>query len=87
MNTFPPLQDGVLYLVGDGSEKPKPGTQNPVTQKGRKGTHKLWFWGICCVLLIGGWDVYRIPVAFRIILPNTHPDYRKEKQITPIFAD
>jgi Transposase DDE domain len=28
--------------------------------------------------LIVAWDVYRIPVAFRIILPKTHPDYRTE---------
>jgi hypothetical protein len=33
------------------------------------------------VLLIVAWDVYRIPVAFRIILPKTHPDYRTENAL------
>jgi hypothetical protein len=32
-------------------------------------------------LLIVAWDVYRIPVAFRIILPKTHPDYRTENAL------
>jgi hypothetical protein len=27
------------------------------------------------------WDVYRIPVSFRIILPKTHPNYRKENTL------
>jgi IS4 transposase len=52
-----------------------------VTQKGRKGKNKPWFWGIRFVLLIVCWDVYRIPVGFRIILPKSHPDYRTENAL------
>ena len=44
-NTLPPPKDGTLYLGGDGSVKPKRGTQNPVAQKGRKSEHQPWFWG------------------------------------------
>jgi hypothetical protein len=67
LNTLPPPQDGRLYVVGDGSEKPKRGTQNPMSQKGRKSEHHPWFFGIRFALLIVHWDVYRFPVAFRLI--------------------
>jgi hypothetical protein len=78
---FPPPTDGVLYLVGDGSQADKRGTKNPVVQKGRKSRYSSWFVGIRFVLLIASWDVYRIPVAFRIILPKTHLDYKNENTL------
>jgi hypothetical protein len=43
--------------------------------------NKDWFFGIRFALLIVAWDVYRIPVAFRIILPKSHPGYRKENTL------
>ena len=78
---FPPPEDGVLYLWGDGSEAPKRGKKNPVAQKGRKSKHHPWFFGIRFGLLMAQWDVYRIPVAFRLILPKTHPNYRNENTL------
>ncbi len=81
MQQFPPPKDGVLYLVGDGSKADKRGTKNPVVQKGRKHRHAPWFMGIRFVLLAACWDVYRIPVSFRIILPKTHPDYHNENTL------
>jgi hypothetical protein len=33
--TLPPPTNGGLYLFGDGSHADKPGTKNPVVQKGR----------------------------------------------------
>lgn len=81
LNTLPPPQDGILYVVGDGSEKPKRGKKNPLAQKGRKGTTKPWFFGVRFALLIVNWDVYRLPVAFRPIRPKTHPEYRKENDL------
>jgi hypothetical protein len=77
-NTLPPPKDGTLHLVGDGSEKPKRGTQNPLAQKGRKSEPHPWFFGIRFALLIANWDVYRLPVAFRLIRPKSHPEYRTE---------
>jgi hypothetical protein len=44
-NALPPPKDGTLYLVGDGSVKPKRGAQHPVAQKGRKSEHQPWFGG------------------------------------------
>jgi hypothetical protein len=81
LNTLPPPKDGTLYLVGDGSVKPKRGTQNPLAQKGRKSEHQPWFFGIRFALLIANWDVYRLPVAFRLIRPKSHPEYRTENAL------
>jgi hypothetical protein len=81
LHTLPPPKDGTLHLVGDGSEKPKRGIQNPLAQKGRKSEHHPWFFGIRFVLLIANWDVYRLPVAFRLIRPKSHPEYRTENAL------
>ena len=79
--TLPPPKDGTLHLVGDGSVKPKRGTQNPLAQKGRKSEHQPWFFGIRFALLIATWDVYRLPVAFRLIRRKTHPEYQTENAL------
>jgi hypothetical protein len=79
--TLLPPKDGTLYLVGDGSVKPKRGTQNPLAQKGRKSEHQPWFFGIRFVLLIATWDVYRLPVAFRLIRRKTDPAYQTENAL------
>jgi hypothetical protein len=81
LQTLPPPKDGTLYLVGDGSVKPKRGTKNPLAQKGRKSEHQPWFFGIRFALLIANWDVYRLPVAFRVIRVKTHPEYRPENAL------
>jgi hypothetical protein len=81
LNTLPPPKDGTLFLVGDGSEKSKRGTQNPLAQKGRKSEHHPWFFGIRFALLIVNWDVYRFPVAFRLIRPKSHPAYQSENAL------
>jgi Transposase DDE domain len=81
LNTLPPPKDGTLFLVGDGSEKPKRGTQNPLAQKGRKSEHHPWFFGMRFALLIVNWDVYRFPVAFRLIRPKSHPAYQSENAL------
>jgi hypothetical protein len=81
LNTLPPPQDGILYLVGDGREKPKRGKKHPLAQKGRKGANKPWFFGVRFALLMVNWDVYRLPVAFRPIHPKTHPQSRKEHDL------
>jgi hypothetical protein len=80
-NTLPPPSNGVIYLVGDGSDKPKRGTKNPLAQKGRKSEHHPWFFGIRFALLIANWDQYRLPVAFRLIRPKSHPEYQPENAL------
>jgi len=81
LSLFPPPEDGVMTLTGDSSEKPKRGTNNPIAQKGRKSEHHPWFFGIRFVLLIVSWDVFRLPVAFRLIRPKSHPHYQTENAL------
>lgn len=81
LNTLPPPKDGTISLVGDGSEKPKRGTQNPLAHKGRKSEHHPWFFGLRFALLIANWDVSRLPVAFRLIRPKRHPAYQTENAL------
>jgi Transposase DDE domain len=81
LNTLPPPKDGDIHLVGDGSDKPKRGLQNPLAQKGRKSEHHPWFFGIRFALLIVHWDSYRLPVAFRLIRPKGHPEYQPENAL------
>ena len=78
---LPPAEDGTIYVIGDGSHKPKRAMHNPIAQKGRHSKHQDGFFGIRFALLIVAWDVYRIPVSFRIILPKMHPEYRKENTL------
>src|SRR5918993_540039 len=80
-NVLPPPSDGDLYLVGDGSHKPKRGRHNPLAQKGRISEHHPWFFGIRFALLIANWDGYRLPVAFRLIRPKNHPEYQPENAL------
>jgi hypothetical protein len=79
--TLPPPTNGILYLFGDGSHADKRGTKNPVVQKGRISQHHPWFWGLRFVLLMAGWDGYRVPVSFRIILPKRHAASRSENAL------
>ena len=81
METLPAPEDGIVYVVGDGSDKPKRGKKNPMAQKGRKSQHKPWFFGIRFALLIVNWGTYRLPAAFRLIGPKSHPEYQKENEL------
>ena len=81
MAQLPPPEDAIIYVIGDGSHKPKRSRDTSIAQKGRNSKHKDWFFGIRFALLIVAWDVYRIPISFRIILPKTHPQYRKENAL------
>ena len=73
---YPPPKDGVIRLTVDGSHKTKCEKKSSIVQKSKTSHNKPYFWGIRFVVLILAWDVYRIPVAFKIVLPKTHPNYR-----------
>jgi hypothetical protein len=79
--TLPPPDDGMIFVIGDGSHKPKRSRDHHMVQKGRNSKPNEWFFGIRFALLVVAWDVYRIPVSFRIILPKTHPNSRKENTL------
>jgi hypothetical protein len=64
---FPPPGDGVVYLVVDSTWKGKRSKKNPLVKKGRLNAHTPFTRGLQRVLLIAQWDVYRVPLDFRLI--------------------
>ncbi len=78
MESFPPAENGVIFLISDGSRKSKYGLKGDVNQKGKYHKYSAWFFGFKFIILIVAWDQYRTPVNFRIVLPKSHKNYRKE---------
>jgi Transposase DDE domain len=76
---FPPPKDGVLYLVIDSTLKGKRSKQNPLAKKGRLNEYAPFTFGLQVVLVIAQWDVYRVPLAVRLIRPKASPDYQSEQ--------
>jgi hypothetical protein len=81
MAVLPPPEEGVLTLPGAGSDKPKRGKKNPWAPKGRKSHHDPWFFGMRFALLMVSGDGCRLPVAWRLIRPKSHPKYRTETEL------
>jgi hypothetical protein len=81
IKSLPAPENRVLYIITDGSKKDKRGPKNPAAQKGRMSEHHSWFFGIKFVVLMVAWEGYRIPVDFELVLPKSHPDYRKENEL------
>ena len=78
---FPPPKDGVRYLVADSTLKGKRGKKNPLAKKGRLNEYVPFTFGLHMVILLAQWDVYRIPLAFRLVKPKAHPDYQSENAL------
>jgi hypothetical protein len=78
---FPPPCDGVLFLVVDSTLKGKRAKKNPLAKKGRLNEYAPYTFGLHMVLLIAQWDVYRIPVAFRLVKPKGSKGYRSENAL------
>ena len=70
---FPPPKDGVLYLVVDSTLKGKRTEQNPLVKKSRLNEYAPYTFGLHVVILIAQWDVYRVPLAFRLVKPKGSP--------------
>jgi hypothetical protein len=81
LSAFPPPRDGVLYLVADSTLKGKRTKQNPLAKKSRLNEYTPYTFGLHVVLLIAQWDVYRVPLAFRIVKPKGHKDYQSENAL------
>jgi hypothetical protein len=78
---FPPPKDGVLYLVVDSTLKGKRGKKNPLAKKGRLNEYAPFTFGLHGVIVIAQWDVYRIPLAFRLVKPKASKDYQSENAL------
>jgi hypothetical protein len=78
---FPPPKDGVLDLVVDSTLKGKRGKKNPWAKKGRLNEYAPFTFGLHVVIVIAQWEVYRIPLAFRLVKPREHPAYQSENAL------
>ena len=70
LRSLPPPPDGVLYLIGDSTLKPKRGRKHPLGHFTRHGEHDPYRFGFELVLLIASWDRFRVPVAVGLIDPQ-----------------
>src|SRR4029077_13474054 len=88
LGAFPPPRDDVLYLVVDSTLKGKRTKHNPLAKKGRLNEYAPYTFGLHVVILIAQWDVYRIPLAFRLVKPKASPDYQSEHALVrEMFAE
>ena len=78
---FPPPRDGVLYLVVDSTLKGKRTKKDPLVKKGRFNEYAPYTFGLHTVLLIAQWDIYRVPLAFRLVQPKKSKGYRSENAL------
>jgi Transposase DDE domain len=70
LRSLPPPPDGVLYLIGDSTLKPKRGRKHPLGHFTRHGEHEPYMFGFELVLLIASWERFRLPVALGLIDPQ-----------------
>ena len=70
LRSLPPPADGVLYLIGDSTLKPKRGRKHPVGHFTRHGEHEPSMFGFEVVLLVASWDRVRVPIAVGLIDPQ-----------------
>jgi hypothetical protein len=70
LRSLPPPTDGVLYLIGDRTLKPKRGRKHPLGHFTRHGERDPYLFGFALVLLIASWDHVRVPVALGLIDPR-----------------
>jgi Transposase DDE domain len=78
---FPPPKDGVRYLVVDSTLKGKRSKLNPLAKKGRLNEYAPYTFGLHVVILIAQWEVYRVPLAFRLVKPKGSKGYQSENAL------
>jgi Transposase DDE domain len=79
LGAFPPPRDGVLYLVADSTLKGKRRQKNPWAKAWRLNQYEPYTFGLHVVVLLAQWDVYRIPLAFRLIRRQGSTGYQSEQ--------
>ena len=79
LSAFPPPRDGVLYLVADSTLKGKRTQKNPWAKSWRLNQYRPYTFGLHAVVLLAQWDVYRIPLAFRLVRRKGSQGYQSEQ--------
>ena len=78
---FPPPKDGVLYVVVDSTLTGKRGKKNPLVKKGRLNEYAPFTFGLHVVMVMAQGDVYRIPLAFRLVKTKESNEYQSENAL------
>src|SRR5436305_12402505 len=63
LRSLPPPPDGVLYLLGDSTRKPKRGRKHPLGHLSRHGEQDAYQFGFARVLLMASGERLRSAVA------------------------
>ena len=72
---LPPPEDGVVYLIGDGTYKGKTAKHHPLVKKGRLTTYGPYLFGLQIIFLMLHWGNYRIPIDMEIVRRKGQPDH------------
>ena len=78
---LPPPEDGVVYLIGDGTYKDKTAKKHPLVKKGRLTSYGPYLWGLQIVVLMLHWGPYRIPVDMAVVRPKGHPHHHSSNTL------
>jgi hypothetical protein len=81
LSAFPPPRDGILYLVADSTLKGKRTQKNPWAKAWRLNEYRPFTFGLHVVVLLAQWDVYRIPLAFRLVRRKGSKGYQSENAL------
>ena len=81
LSAFPPPRDGVVYLVVDSTLKGKRTQKNPWAKSWRLNEYRPYTFGLHVVVLLAQWDVYRIPLAFRLVQRKGTKGYQSENAL------
>jgi Transposase DDE domain len=81
LGAFPPPRDGVLYLVADSTLKGKRTQHNPWAKAWRLNEYRPYTFGLHVVVLLAQWDVYRVPLAFRLVQRKGSKGYQSENAL------
>ena len=81
LSGFPPPRDGVLYVVADSTLKGKRTQKNPLAKSWRLNEYRPYTFGLHVVVLLAQWDVYRIPLAFRLVQRKGTKGYQSENAL------
>jgi len=79
LGAFPPPGDGVLSLVADSTLKGKRTHKNPWAKPWRLNEYEPYTFGLHAVVLLAQWEVYRMPLAFRLVRRKGTLGYQSEQ--------
>src|SRR5262249_48768910 len=81
LSAFPPPRRGVLYFGVGSTPQGQRTKKNPLAKKGRLNEYAPYTFGLHVVILLAQWDVYRVPLAFRVVKPKGSAGYQSENAL------